>query len=222
MRPGRTLSVDPGQPAAASPSRRCPRQGARRRDSRFHAYPTGVGASQVSVAQHRAHLGWRAAGKEQLPSARERGKASGVGRSLLLEGLVDDESPAGEPSRRAQRLLEVDRPPTIQRQGPGRGRSGYADGQPTGNSSAKGIAWPVPGSTNVSSSIAAGAVSRPSMVSTLPERRRSTRRTHHRRFRRCRAPSTPRAAAVATAASTALPPRSSTFRPISVAYGSSR
>ena len=93
----------------------------------------GVGARQVPVAQHRAHLGWGTARKEQLPSAGERGKAFGVGRSLLAEGLVDDESPIGEPSRRAQGLPEVDRPPTIQRQRPGGWRPWNADGQPTGD-----------------------------------------------------------------------------------------
>ena len=50
---------------------------------------------------------------------------------LLAEGLVDDESPAGEPSRRTQGLPEVDRPPPIQRQLPGGRRPGNADGEST-------------------------------------------------------------------------------------------
>ena len=61
----------------------------------------GVGTSQVRVAQHRTHRRWRTAGEEQLPGAGKRCKAFGVVRSLLTEGLIDDESLAGELSRRA-------------------------------------------------------------------------------------------------------------------------
>jgi len=76
--------------------------------------------------------------------------------------------------------------------------------------SAKGIGWPVAGSMKLSSRKAAGAVSRPSMVTARPWRASQITMNPPPPMPAEYGSVTPRVAAAATAASTALPPRRST------------
>ena len=101
----------------------------------------------------------------------ERLEAELVVEGLLAEGLIDHEAPGRERRGGLQRSLQGVLSPTLQGVLPRGEGSGGADGDAAGDQSGvNGYGVPVAGLMNASLGIVAGAVSRPSIVSTRPVR----------------------------------------------------
>ena len=91
---------------------------------------------------------------------------------------------------------------------------------PDETASANAYGWPVAGSMNAVVGMAAGAVSRPSIVVTSPVAASKYTKYPPPPIPALYGSVTPSAAAVATAASAALPPLRSTWRPMALASAS--